>query len=75
MDKHTVAVMSDIHSNHRAFKACYEDALRHGADRFVFLGDYVSDLAQTRETLDLLYEIRDRYPTVCLRWNRERYML
>ena len=75
MDKHTVAVMSDIHSNHRAFKACYEDALRHGADRFVFLGDYVSDLAQTRETLDLLYEIRDRYPTVCLRGNRERYML
>lgn len=69
------AVFSDIHSNFYAFKACYEDALAHGADLFIFLGDYVSDLADPQRTLDLVYEIQEKYPTVCLRGNRERYML
>ena len=71
----TVAVFSDIHGNYHAFKACYEDAIKHGAEQFVFLGDYVSDLAYPRKTMDLVYEIRERFPTVCLRGNRERYML
>ena len=70
-----VAVLSDIHSNYHALKACYEDAVRCGAERFLFLGDYVSDLAEPRKTLDLVYEIRKKYPTVCLRGNREGYML
>ena len=70
-----VAVLSDIHSNYYAFKACFEDALSMGAQGFVFLGDYVSDLSEVRATLDLLYDIIAGYPTVCLRGNRERYML
>lgn len=70
-----VAVLSDIHGNYYAFRACYEDALLRGAEGFVFLGDYVSDLSMPRETLDLLYTIRQTHPTVCLRGNRERYML
>jgi len=74
-EKRVVAVFSDIHSNFHAFKACYEDALRCGADSFIFLGDYVSDLADPRKTMDLVYEIRSLYPTICLRGNRERYML
>ena len=70
-----VAVMSDIHSNYYAFKTCFEDALANGVQGFVFLGDYVSDLSEVRATLDLLYDIIAKYPTVCLRGNRERYML
>lgn len=70
-----VAVLSDIHSNYYAFKACYEDAVRCGAERFIFLGDYISDLSEPRKTMDLVYTIRETYPTVCLRGNRERYML
>lgn len=70
-----VALMADIHSNYPAFQACYEDAVNCGADSFVFLGDYVSDLAQPQQTMDLLYRICDTYPTVCLLGNRERYML
>lgn len=69
------AVFSDIHSNYHAFKACCEDAKAHGANLFIFLGDYISDLADPVRTLDLVYEIRSQYPTVCLRGNRERYML
>ncbi len=70
-----VAVLSDIHSNFYAFKACYEDAVKSGADSFIFLGDYISDLAEPQKTMDLVYEIQNRYPTICLRGNREGYML
>lgn len=70
-----IAVFSDIHSNYHAFKACYDDALEHGADSFIFLGDYISDLAEPQKTMDLLYEIQSRYSTICLRGNREKYML
>jgi len=70
-----VAVLSDIHSNYHAFRTCYEDALKCGAESFIFLGDYVSDLAEPQKTLDLVYEIQSQYPTFCLLGNRERYML
>ena len=70
-----VAVLSDIHSNYYAFKACYEDAVKCGAECFIFLGDYISDLAEPQRTMDLVYEIGSKYPTVCLRGNREGYML
>lgn len=69
-----IAVMSDIHSNYHAFRSCYQDALRSGAEQFIFLGDYVSDLALSRETLDLVYHIQSQYPATCLLGNRERYM-
>lgn len=70
-----IAVLSDIHSNYHAFRACYEDAVKCGAESFIFLGDYVSDLAEPQKTLDLVYEIQSQYPTICLLGNRERYML
>lgn len=69
------ALMSDIHGNYHAFRACFDDAARHGAEGFLFLGDYVSDLAEPERTMDLLYDIQAAYPTVCLGGNRERYML
>jgi len=69
------AVLSDIHSNYYAFKACYDDAIKCGAEMFIFLGDYISDLSEPQKTMDLVYEIVSKYPTVCLRGNREGYML
>lgn len=70
-----IALLSDVHGNFPAFQACYTDALQAGADGFIFLGDYVSNLAEPEKTMDLLYEIQSTYPTVCLGGNRERYML
>lgn len=70
-----VAVLSDIHSNYYAFKVCYEDAVKCGAEMFIFLGDYVSDLSEPQRTMNLVHEIQSKYPTVCLRGNREGYML
>ena len=70
-----IAMMSDIHGNFHAFRACFDDSVRQGAEGFLFLGDYVSDLAEPEKTMDLLYDIQAVYPTVCLGGNRERYML
>ncbi len=70
-----VAVFSDIHANYHAFYACFQDAVKHGAECFLFLGDYVSDLAEPQKTMDLVYAIQAQYPTICLRGNREGYML
>ena len=70
-----VAVLSDIHSNYYAFKVCYEDAVNCGAEMFIFLGDYVSDLSEPQRTMNLVCEIQSKYPTICLRGNREGYML
>lgn len=36
-----IALMGDIHSNREAFSACLAHASECGADRYVFLGDYV----------------------------------
>lgn len=64
IEGHKVALMSDIHSNYHAFKACYEDAVKCGAACFIFLGDYISDLAEPQKTMDLVYKIQADYPTV-----------
>lgn len=75
MSKLKVGVFSDIHSNYYAFKACFEHAINEGASQFIFLGDYISDLSEPRKTLDLMYEIKEKYPCYFVRGNRERYML
>jgi len=36
-----LALLSDIHANRQAFSACLEAARGRGADRFIFLGDFV----------------------------------
>lgn len=36
-----IALLTDMHANLEAFRACLEDAERRGVDRFVFLGDLV----------------------------------
>ena len=36
-----LALLSDIHANRQAFSACLEAARARGADRFIFLGDFV----------------------------------
>ncbi len=69
------AILGDIHGNFPALEACVTDALHRGAEGFVFLGDYVSDFAGPRQTMDMLYSLRDRYPCWFVRGNREGYLL
>lgn len=70
-----LGIISDIHSNIIAFRSCMEELIKRGCEEFIFLGDYVSDTAYTKETMSYLYEIMQQYRTYCIRGNREEYML
>lgn len=70
-----IAVMADIHSNYEAFKVCVEDAINRGVEEFIFLGDYLGDMAQPQKTLQLLYNLMEKYPCTCIRGNKEEYWI
>lgn len=47
-----IALLADIHANRLALEACLAHARSQGADRLVFLGDYVGYGAEPVEVLD-----------------------
>lgn len=70
-----VAVISDIHSNFKAFEAFLAYIEEHPVDALIGLGDYVTDMPYPRRTLDMLYDLMKKYPCYILRGNREEYLL
>lgn len=70
-----LAIFSDIHSNYVAFKRCVDYIEELGITHIVFLGDYISDGANPQKTMDLVYELREKYTCWFLKGNREEYML
>lgn len=70
-----LGIISDIHSNIVALKACIEYLESISCEEYLFLGDYVSDTPYTRETMDYLYDFMTKAPCRFLRGNREEYML
>lgn len=76
MTKHVkIGVISDIHSNIHAFKTVVEYMKSQGITRYIFLGDYVSDTAYPKETMQYLYKLIEENEVSLLRGNREEYML
>ena len=70
-----IAVLSDIHGNYIALKRCVDYALERGINIFVFLGDYVGDLAYPQKTMTMLYDLAERYECYFLKGNKENYWL
>ncbi len=70
-----VAVMADIHSNSVALKSCIEYAKNEGVEAFLFLGDYIGELAYPQRTMWRLYELSREYPCYFIRGNKENYWL
>ena len=70
-----IGIISDIHSNIIALKACITYMESIPCDEYLFLGDYVSDTPYTRETMDFLYDFSSTHTCLFLRGNREDYML
>lgn len=70
-----IAVLADIHANHIALQACVEYALQNEIMTFIFLGDYVGDLAYPQETMKLLYELKEQYQCYFIKGNKEDYWL
>jgi len=52
-----LAVLSDIHANFEALRACADHARREGAGRYAFLGDLVGYGADPVACLDLIEEL------------------
>ena len=70
-----IAVMADIHSNHIALETCFAEAQRRNAEEFVFLGDYLGELAYPQKTMEFLDEIKKQYPCTFIRGNKEDYWI
>lgn len=74
-NKMQIAVLSDIHGNHVAFEACVEEVLKRNINIFIFLGDYVGELAYPQKTMELLYSLKEKYECHFLRGNKEDYWI
>lgn len=70
-----IAVLSDIHGNYIALEKCVECALSRGVQIFVFLGDYVGELAYPQKTMDILKMLKENYPCYFVKGNKEDYWL
>lgn len=69
------ALISDIHSNYKAFEAFLEYIGKHPVDGVICLGDYVTDGPYPERTMALLYGIQEKYTCYMVRGNREDYLL
>lgn len=70
-----IAVMADIHSNAEAFRACLNKAKHEHVDEFIFLGDYLGDMANPQDTMNLICEINTKYHCTFIKGNKEDYWL
>jgi len=70
-----IAVLSDIHGNYTAFRRCMQYALDRSIKRFLFLGDYIGELAYPQKTMTLLYDVARWYDCTFIRGNKEEYWI
>lgn len=70
-----IAVIADIHGNYVALQTCIEYALEKNVTSFIFLGDYVGELAYPQKTMDILYKLSSQYKCYFIKGNKEDYWL
>ena len=70
-----IAVLSDIHGNYIALQKCIDYAMFYGIDTFVFLGDYVGELAYPQKTMEIIYSLKEKYDCFFVKGNKEDYWL
>ncbi|MDE7309516.1 MAG: metallophosphoesterase [Lachnospiraceae bacterium] len=70
-----IAVLSDIHGNYVALEQCVNYALDKGIDTFIFLGDYLGELAYPQKTMKFLYSLKEKYQCWFIKGNKENYWL
>ncbi|MBE5873707.1 MAG: metallophosphoesterase, partial [Lachnospiraceae bacterium] len=70
-----IAVFSDIHGNHVAFEACLNYALSHDVTTFLFLGDYLGEFAYPQKTMEMIYELKEKYNCYFIKGNKEDYWI
>ena len=68
-----IAFFADIHGNYVAFDRCMEYALKRGITDFIFLGDYIGELAYPQKMMERIYAMREKYNCKFVRGNKEDY--
>lgn len=74
-EKKQIAILADIHSNFEAFRTCIEEAEKRNIHHYIFLGDYLGDLACPQKTLKLMRELKNKYKCIFIRGNKEEYWI
>jgi len=70
-----IAVLSDIHGNYIALERCLDYAFSKGICTFFFLGDYIGELAYPERTMQILYDLSNKYQCYFIKGNKEDYWL
>lgn len=70
-----IAILSDIHGNYVALERCMNYALDKGIDTFLFLGDYIGELAYPQKAMKMLYDIKEKYHCTFIGGNKEGYWI
>lgn len=70
-----IAVLSDIHGNYIALQKCVDFVLDKDIDTFIFLGDYVGELAYPQKTMEIIYSLKEKYNCFFIKGNKEDYWL
>lgn len=70
-----IGIISDIHSNYRAFKVCLDYFENVKADYYLLLGDYVSDTPCPEKVMKMIYDLMREKKVMMVRGNREDYFL
>lgn len=70
-----IAVLSDIHGNYIALENCINYALSNNIRTFIFLGDYVGELAYPEKTMQMIYEMSSKYDCYFIKGNKEDYWI
>ena len=55
------AVFADIHGNYVALEKCVNYVLERGIVNFIFLGDYIGELAYPQKAMQMIYDIKEKY--------------
>ena len=74
-DNMKIAVLSDIHGNYAAFQTCLKYAYEQDIHTFFFLGDYVAEFPYPQRTMEMLYDMQEKYECYFIRGNKEDYWL
>jgi putative phosphoesterase len=70
-----IAVLADVHGNYIALERCLEYTIAQDISTYIFLGDYIGELAYPERTMKLLYDIKDMYQCYFIKGNKEDYWL
>lgn len=70
-----IGIISDVHSNYRAFRACLDYFAKEQVDYYLLLGDYISDTPCPDKVMEILYSLQKEQRVYAVRGNREDYFL